>query len=113
MTYTEFKNVVDTLDIKYIQVTVDLEKEFSKFKNIDLITGSEVVFEFFEEYIEIKKPVGQFGIFWLEPNTYNLHSYLILESGEDIIRNTLIRPETSKTINQIALDYDTFITLIS
>ena len=113
MTYEDFRKVTETLNIKYIQVTVNLEEEFSKFKNIDLINDAEEVFEFFEEYIENKKPVGQYGIFWLEPNTYKLESYLILEPEEDIVRNTLIQPETYKAINQIALDYDAFITLIS
>ena len=113
MTYEDFRKVVETLNIQYIQVTVTLEKEFSKFKNIDLITDSEEVFNFFEEYIENKKPVGQYGVFWLEPNTYKLNSYLVLDEEEDIVRNTLIQPETYKAINQIALDYDTFIKLIS
>ncbi len=113
MTYEDFRKVVETLNIKYIQVTVNLEEEFSKFKNIDLITDAEVVFEFFEEYIENKKPVGHYGVFWLEPNTYKLESYLVLEPEEDVVRNTLIQPETYKAINQISLDYDSFVELIS
>ncbi len=113
MTYEDFRKVVETLNIKYIQVTVNLEEEFSKFKNIGLITDEKEVFEFFDEYIENKKPVGHYGVFWLEPNTYELNSYLVLEPEEDIIRNSLIQQETYKAINQIALDYDAFITLIS
>ena len=113
MTYEDFRKVVETLNIQYIQVTLNLESEFSKFKDLDLIEDSDIVFEYIDQCKENCDTNGWYVIFWLNPSQYKLESYLVLESGDDLIRNILIDPKTEKPKNQIALDYDAFIKLIS
>lgn len=111
MTYQEYKKVTEFLNIQSIQVVVKLGNEYQNFKNIDLIENYEEIFMEIDNFIDDDVKDDRV-IFWLDIDSFKLLSYQILEKGDDIVGSTLI---DSRNIvrNQIVLDFDSFIKLIS
>lgn len=127
MTYTEYKKVIEFLNIQLLQVVVKLDDEYKEFKKLDLITGYENIFKAVDNFLIDREPKQEYTIlvemdeiklkndyvvFWLDVNNYNLHSFQILETGNIIIGNMTI---DSRNIvrNQMVLDFDAFVKLIS
>lgn len=65
-----------------------------------------------DDFIEDADVKDDRVIFWLDIDSFKLLSYQILEKGDDIVGSTLI---DSRDIvrNQIVLDFNSFIKLIS
>lgn len=115
MTYANYKDVVEFLNIQFLQVIVKLDTEYQNFKELDIIENGSKIFEEIDELLEGVNPEyfkGSNVSFWIDVNNYSLDSYQVLENGDGIVSSTLI---DSRNIvkNQIVINYDTFIQLIS
>ena len=128
MTHIEFKKVTEFLDIKQLYVIMNQE-EYLKFKKIDLFSEQQEVFNKIEEDFEENYPEDNFEelnftiAFWLDINDdFNILSYHLLRTEYDFMdtdEDGLIENITYNDIslfevkNQIILNYDKFIDLIS
>ena len=128
MTHIEFKKVTEFLDIKQLYVIMNQE-EYLKFKKIDLFSEQQEVFNKIEEDFEENYPEDNFEelnftiAFWLDINDdFNILSYHLLRTEYDFMdtdEDGLIENITYNDIslfevkNQIVLNYDKFIDLIS
>lgn len=119
MTHIEFKTVVEALDIKYIQVIVD-ESEYKKFKEIDLFSEQQNIFQQIDEWLEENEEFekdDEIIAFWLDLNDdFKIIDLSDLFSDPTAYIKTLIFDETDnfkfKVKNQIILNFDKFIDLI-
>ena len=128
MTHIEFKKVTEFLDIKQLYVIMNQE-EYLKFKKIDLFSEQQEVFNKIGEDFEENYPEDNFEelnftiAFWLDINDdFNILSYHLLRTEYDFMdtdEDGLIENITYNDIslfevkNQIVLNYDKFIDLIS
>lgn len=105
MTYEEFKKVVEFLDIKFVQVVINKREDYNKFKEIDLFSETPDIFEEIDDLIE---GVGDKLrlVFWLDTN----NSFRI-----ELCQDLNLSPEGYEDVlfNQLVLNYDSFIKLIS
>lgn len=116
MTYDEFKKVVEFLDIKFIQVVVDVKTEYSKFQELDLFSEQSDIFKEIEETLNVGPEDTGAIAFWLDPNNdFKIEQYQDLDIHEDIASDYLFGSNETKNwhINRIVLSYDAFIKLIS
>lgn len=116
MTYEEFKKVVKFLDIKFVQVVVDIETEYSKFQELDLFSDQSDIFEEIEDTLNVGPEDGGAIIFWLDPdNDLKIEKYRELDLNEDFSSDYLFGNSETEIwhINRIVLNYDAFIKLIS
>ena len=115
MTYANYKDVVEFLNIQFLQVIVKLDTEYQNFKKLDIIENCSKIFGDIDELIDGEDPEhfkGSNVSFWIDVNNYLLDSYQVLENNEGVVGSTLI---DSRNIvkNQIVIDFDTFVQLIS
>lgn len=116
MTYEEFKKVVEFLDIKFVQVVVDIKTEYSKFQDLDLFSEQSDIFEEIEETLNVGPEDTGAIAFWLDPyNDFKIERYQDLDILEDFSSDYLFGCNETKNwhINRIVLGYDKFIDLIS
>lgn len=115
MTYEEYTKVIDFLCIEFLLVVINFETEYESFKNLDLITNADEVFEDLDEFYEgiDHDLIDTHVLFWLNPKTYELNSFLILEERDDLVNNTIMQDRVNTPKRQIVLDYSTFVNLIS
>ena len=115
MNYAEYKNVIDFLNLEFITIIVNLETEYEKIKNLDLIISADNAFKSLDKFIENIDYglVNSYIIFWLDPNIFELKSYLILEDGDDLGNYSFMHEGTNNPKRQLVLDYSSFIKLIS
>ena len=123
MTYEEFKKVVKFLDIKTIQVVVNKD-EYLKFKEIDLFSEQQNIFiEIYnwldgQEEIFPKDEIIDRYAFWLDVNNdFKIVEYATMFSDYDIYNDKSIDMFDAngkfQVRNQIILNFDKFIDLIS
>lgn len=110
MTYEEFKKVVEFLDIKFVQVVVDIETEYSKFQELDLFSDQESKFKQHDFYKSIAKGLTKYTIWTLDLNNdFDILDYRDI-ADEDSIP---ISMDDLASNNRIILRFDKFIDLIS
>ena len=120
MTYQEFKNTIQFLDIKYIQIVMNKE-EYLKFKELDLFSEQQYIFNKIYDWLDgqeklyPKEEIIDKYAFWLDVNNdFKILEYATMFSDYDIyIDNLLYMNKVTYDENQIILNYDKFIDLIS
>lgn len=124
MTYEEFKKVIHFLDIKYIQVIMNKE-EYLKFKELDLFSNQQDIFNKIykwldgQEKIYSKEEIIDKYAFWLDINDdFKIVEHATMFADYDIYKDNLIYMyeddnDEFQIKNQIILNYDKFIDLIS
>ena len=124
MTHTEFKTVVDFLGIKYIQVIMNKE-EYLKFKKIDLFSEQQEVFNKISRWLDGQEKIYTEDeiidkyAFWLDVNDdFKIVEHATMFADYEIYSDNLIymnADDEGKFFikNQIILNYDKFIDLIS
>lgn len=122
--YEEFKNTIKFLDIKYIQVIMNKE-EYLKFKELDLFSDQQDIFNKIynwldgQEKIYTKEEIIDKYAFWLDINNdYKIVEHATMFSDYDIYTDNLLymyKDDNNEfqIKNQIILNYDKFIDLIS
>lgn len=124
MTYEEFKKVIHFLDINYIQVIMNKE-EYLKFKELDLFSNQQDIFNKIykwldgQEKIYSKEEIIDKYAFWLDINDdFKIVEHATMFADYDIYKDNLIYMYEDdnnefQIKNQIILNYDKFIDLIS
>ena len=124
MTHTEFKTVVVFLDIKYVQVIMNKE-EYLKFKELDLFSEQQEVFNKISRWLDGQEKIYTEDeiidkyAFWLDINDdFKMVEHATMFADYEIYSDNLIymnADEEEKFFieNQIILNYNKFISLIS